>query len=102
MKNFQHIINATLAAAIGALGFGGCRTPKQVANDPEQPNPPVIIEHPGKHEPRALVYGPPPTPYRPVKDSIGTDTTTVKPDTEFEKPRPKVYGPPPTRFRNDL
>ena len=102
MKNVKHIVNATLAAAIGALGFSGCRTAKQVANDPEQIDPPVIIEQPGKNEPKPLVYGPPPTPYRQIKDSIGTDTTTVKTDTDFEEPRPKVYGPPPTRFRNDL
>lgn len=100
--NIKHIINATLAASIGALGFSGCRTAKQVANDPDQTDPPVIIERPNINEPKPLVYGPPPTPYRAGKDTLGTDSTKVKPDPAYEEPRPKVYGPPPTRYRQDL
>ena len=99
--NIKHIINATLAAAIGALGFSGCRTTKQVANVPDQPAPPVIIDRPDINEPPPLVYGPPPTPYRNGKDTLGTDSTKIKPEPDF-KEQPKVYGPPPTRFRPDL
>ena len=64
-KRIYSFWNLLLGSLITLLGFGSCKTAKNVSptNDTEKlygPPPPVIIEKPTPVEPMKVLYGAPP------------------------------------------